>query len=55
MQAMLSGLVERLARDHPHIVVHTVLALKNGNRSRGGRPGGFDCPVLITLTPCRSH
>ena len=32
--------MERLARDHPHHVVHTVLALKNGDRGRDGRAGG---------------
>jgi len=36
-QATLSGLVERLAREHPHHVVHTLLALKNGNRGRDGK------------------
>ena len=39
VQATLSSLVERLARDHPHHVVHTVLALKNGDRGRDGRAG----------------
>ena len=36
-QATLSGLVERLACDHPHHVVYTLLALKNGNCGRDGK------------------
>ena len=39
-QATLSGLVERLACDHPHHVVYTLLALKNGNRGRDGKVTG---------------
>lgn len=29
--------MERLAKDHPHHVVYTLLALKNGNRGRDGK------------------
>ena len=29
--------MERLACDHPHHVVYTLLALKNGNRGRDGK------------------
>ena len=39
-QATLSGLVERLACDHPHHVVYTLLALKNGSRGRDGKVTG---------------
>ena len=39
VQATLSSLMERLARDHPH---------------RNGRAGGsVDYPVLIALSQCR--
>lgn len=39
-QATLSGLVERLACDHPHHMVYTLLALKNGSRGRDGKAAG---------------
>lgn len=39
VQETLIGLVERLAREHPHHAVHTLLALKNSARGRDGKVG----------------
>lgn len=38
MQDTLAKLMERLAAEHPHHTLHCLMALKNGNRGRDGRP-----------------